>query len=131
MNKWKFVIQISTVLYFLVIRYIFGVQSSKRSHCSWVGHWLNYESCKIILCHAYRLSPSNRVSHTIFDNPIFLKWREEIKREREENQWLFASILNKWSFLLVCICKSTIKCVLELPDNRPFSEKGRNIVIRY
>ena len=32
---------------------------------------------KFILCHPYRLSPSNQVSHTIFDNPISLKRREE------------------------------------------------------
>ena len=25
------------------------------------------------LCHAYRLSPSNQASHTIFDHPISLK----------------------------------------------------------
>ena len=26
------------------------------------------------MCHSYRLSPSNQASHTIFDNPISLKW---------------------------------------------------------
>ena len=29
-------------------------------------------------CPSYQLSPSNQGSHTIFDNPISLKWREEI-----------------------------------------------------
>ena len=54
-----------------------------------------YRVDKVFLCHAYRLSPSNQVSHTIFDNPISLKWREEIKtegereRERELNFFIF------------------------------------------
>ena len=39
-----------------------------------------------ILCHAYRLSPSYQMSRTIFDNPISLKWREEIKREGERER---------------------------------------------
>ena len=30
------------------------------------------------MCNAYQLSPSNQVSPTIFDNPISLKWREEM-----------------------------------------------------
>ena len=35
-----------------------------------------FEVWKRSLCHSYRLSPSNQGSHTIFENPISLKWRE-------------------------------------------------------
>ena len=38
----------------------------------------NNVMAQVILCHSYRLSPSNQASEIIFDNPISLKLREEM-----------------------------------------------------